>query len=169
MVITTGWIAVQRGVDIDFNLEQYSLEIKTDSTLGSKDVVRVMFFTSQRDSAGSLYLYFYSTPQYYIMGCNSGYTNFPTDLPTAINKVWRVTLTRTSGIRLVVHCNEVKVLRTLISDTRCRQSKWSTYWGRSVAKIKFSSGFLASDTASDFYRHVTGNCVIQELKSKIRR
>ena len=165
MVITTGWIAVQRGVYIDFSLEQYSLNIKTDSTPGSNDKVSVWFYTSQRAYAGGLFLFFYSPPQYWIGRCSSGRTNFPTDLPTATEKVWRVTLTRTSGIRLVVHCNGVEVLNTLISDTTCDDRNWSTCWSRSIAKIKFTS----FDTASDFYRPVTGNCVIQDLKSKIRR
>ena len=166
MIITTGWIAVQRGVDIiDFSLEQYSLDIKTDSTVGSDDYVR-MGFNSQEGHAGGLRLYFYSTPQYYIGYCSSADTNFLTDLPTATDKVWRVT--RTSGIRLVVHCNEVEVLNTLISDETCGRNDWSTYWSRSIAKIKFT----ASDTASDFYKPVKqGNCVyvIQHLKSKIRK
>ena len=171
MVITTGWIAVQRDVYIDFkfNLEQYSLDIKTDSTLGSNHKVDVYFYTSQVHLVGYLSLYFYSTPQYYIGGCSSDNTNFPTDLPTATDKVWRVTLTRTSGIRqLVVHCNGVEVLNTLMSGTTCDDREWSDYWSGEVAKIKFT----ASDTASDFYKPVKpGNCVyvIQHLKSKIRR
>ena len=166
MVITTGWIAVQRDVYIDFSLERYSLNIKTDSMPGSSDVVRLQFYTSQRDPAGGLFLYFYSTPQYWIARCSSSYTNFPTDLPTATDKVWRVTLTKTSDIRLVVHCNGVEVLNTLISDTKCGRSYWSSYLSGEVAKIKFT----ASDTASDFYKPVKpGNCVIQDLKSKIRR
>ena len=167
MVIKTGWIAVQRGVDIDFSLEQYSLDIKTDSTPGSDDKVHYMwFYTSQRDPAGGLFLY-YSTTQYYIARCSSGLTGFLTDLPTATDKVWRVTLTRTSGIRLVVHCNEVEVLNTLMSDSTCGRNDWSTYWSRSIAKIEFNY----QDTASDFYKPQPqpGNCVIQYLKSKIPR
>ena len=167
MVITTGWIAVQREVDIDFSLEQYSLEIKSDSTPGSNDDVYVWFYTSQSDFAISFRLYFSSTPGYYIGRCSSGRTNFPTDLPTATDKVWRVTLTRTSGIRqLVVHCNEVEVLNFLISGSTCSYTGWSTFWIGEVAKIKFTS----FDTASDFYKPVKpGNCVIQNLKSEIRR
>ena len=155
MVIKTGWIAVQGGVNIDFSLEQYSLDIKTDSTLGSNDRVYVVFYTSQGDYAGGLCLWF-SSPQYFIARCSWDYIDFPTDLPTATEKVWRVTLTKTSGIRLVVHCNGVEVLNILMSDSTCGQSDWSTYWSRSIAKIKFDH----QDTASDYYRLVTGNCVI---------
>ena len=157
VVIITGWIAVQRDVRIDFNLEEYSLNIKTDSTLGSDDEVYVRFLTSQGDEIGILRLYFTSTPQNNIYPCNSDWTNFPTNLPPGNDKVWRVTLTRTSGIKLVVHCNEVEVLNTLISDSTCDDSRWSTQWSmsREVAKIEFYS----SDKASDYYQPQQGSCV----------
>ena len=155
MVIITGWIAVQRDVKIDFNLEEHSLAIKSDSTMGSNDIVDVEFYTSQGDEVGALALYFSSTPVYYIWPCSSDWTNFPTNLPPGKDKVWRVTSTRTSGIRLVIHCNEVEVLNILMSDSTCSDSDWSTYWSREVAKIEFSS----YDTASDYYQHQPGSCV----------
>ena len=155
VVTTSGWIAVQREVEIDFNLEQYSLNITTDSTLGSNDKVFVNLYTSQGDYVGELHFYFTSTPRYRISFCSLDYTNFPTNLPSDNDKVWRVTLTRTSGIRLVVHCNEVEVLNTMISDTTCGDGRWSTYWSREVAKIKFSP----ADTASDYYQPQPGSCV----------
>ena len=155
MVIITGWIAVQRDVKIDFNLEEYSLNIKTDNTLASDDVVYVELFTSQGDYTGELHLFFSSTPQYYIGACSTADTTFPTNLPPANDKVWRVTLTRTSGIRLVVHCNEVEVLNILMSDSTCGASSWSTFWSREVAKIKFYS----RGTASDYYQTQPGSCV----------
>ena len=155
VVITLGWIAVERDVWIDFNLEQYSLNIKTDSTLGSDDEVYVTFHTSNGYAVvGGLRLYFRSTPQYLIGRCTTGPTNFPTNLPSDNDKVWRVTLTRTSGIRLVVHCNEVEVLNILMSDSTCGNSNWSTNWSREVPKIRFSSLY---DTASDYYQPQPGN------------
>ena len=158
MVIITGWIAVQRDVRIDFNLEEYSLNITTDSTLGSNDEVHVWFYTSQGFSvAGGLSLYFYSTPKYWISFCSLVPTNFPTNLPSDNNKVWKVILTRTSGIRLVVHCNEEEVLNTMISDSTCDNSylNWSSSWSREVAEIEFRS----SDTGSDYYQPQPGSCV----------
>ena len=141
---------------IDFNLEQYSLVLKTDSTLGSDDLADVRLYTSQGVYAGGLYLLFYSTPQYYISHCNLVPTNFPTNLPPDNDKVWRVTLTRTSGIRLVVHCNEEEVVNYLMSDSTCDISAWSTiYWRREVGTIRFRS----DDTASDYYQPQPGSCV----------
>ena len=138
---------------IGFNLEQFSLNIKTDSTPESNAKVEVYFYNRQGQNVGELALDFHSPPKYYIRGCTSGSTYFP----TATEKVWRVTLTRTSGIRqLVVHCNEVEVLNTLTLDVACVQGIWSTYWS-GVTGIQFTY----SDTASDFYKHVKpGNCVI---------
>ena len=153
VVIITGWIAVQRDKWIYFNLEEYSLAIKTDSTLRSDDVMTVEFSTSQGKEAGALELFFDSTHQYAIWYC-SELTNFPTNLPSDNNKVWRVTLTRTSGIRLVVHCNEEEVLNTLISDSTCGQSNWSNYWNKEVSKIIFSD-----NTAADYYKTQPGSCV----------
>ena len=163
MITTSGWIAVQRNVRMDFNLEEYSLNIKTDSKLGSNDKVAVHLCTSQEYFAGALILYFRSTPQYRIRYCNTDLTNFPTNLPPDNDKVWRVTLTRTSSIRLVVHCNEVEVLNYLISDTTCDDSNWSTNWSREVPKIRFSSLY---DTASDYYQPQPGNlnCVFWRCK-----
>jgi len=165
LVTTSGWIAVERSKDITFNLEEYSLNIKTDSTLGSDDRVRVLFYyTSKADFAGGLDLRFFSTPVYKIQYCSSDYTNFPTNLPSDNDKVWRVTLTRTSGIRLVVHCNEVEMINILMSDSTCDVgfSVWSTYWRVEVAKIRFNS----YDTASDYYQpQPLGNCV--QLRCKI--
>ena len=140
---------------IDFNPEEYSLVIKTDSTLGSDDAVVVRLFTPQGDFLGGIQLRFPSTHQYYIGYCSTVRTNFPTNLPSDNNKVWRVTLTRTSGIRLVVHCNEEEVLNTLISDSTCDDSRWSRHWSGEVAKIKFHF----TDTASDFYQPQPGSCV----------
>ena len=156
MVIITGWIAVQSEVEIDFNLEEYSLSIKTDSTLGSDDEVYVSFYTSQGYAVGGLRLYFRSTPQYNIGRCITGHANFLTNLPSDNDKVWRVTLTRTSGIRLVVHCNEEEVVNYLMSDSTCDISAWSTiYWRREVGTIRFRS----DDTASDYYQPQPGSCV----------
>ena len=163
VVTTSGWIAVQRDVLIDLNMEEYSLNIKTDSTLGSNDEVYVELFTSQGDYAGEFHLFFSSTPQYYIGACSTADTTFPTNLPPANDKVWRVTLTRTSGIRLVVHCNEEEVLNTMISDSTCDDSDWNTNWSREMAKIKFSS----VDTASDYYQPQPGSCFFEDFKYKM--
>ena len=150
---------MQRNVKIDFDLENYPLQIKTDSEVGSDEEVRVMFYDSQEALIGGILLYFESTPQYYIGYCSSSHVDIP-NLPSETEKVWTITFTRTSGVvTLVLHCNEVEVFNVVISGTVCSKSYWSTYWSRKPAsKILFYSKSKGGsiDTASDYYRK--GNC-----------
>ena len=144
-VLSGDWTAVYPEID----LETTPLEIKTDSTIGSGDKVYAWFYTSGGDYVGYVHIYFSSTPQYYISYCMSSYTNFPVSLPTEVEKVWRITLNRNSGIRLLIHCNNVVVVNILMSSSTCSRSSWSTYWSRTVGKIWF---YPDRDTASDYYR-----------------
>ena len=129
------------------DLETSILEIRTDASLGSDKKLEVEFFRYYSSSAG-VTLHFTSTPQYELKNCINSRTDFPTDLPAEKEKVWRITLTKTSGIRLVIQCNEVEVLNILLSDTTCSYSSWNYYWRRDVDKIRFDSW----DTASNYYR-----------------
>ena len=111
----------------------------------------VKFYTSGRVHVGEVQIHFSSTPQYYIRFCTSSPTNFPVSLPTEVEKVWRITLNRNSGIRLLIHCNNVEVVNILMSSSTCRNypNSFSTYWSRTVGKIWFDPHY---DTASDYYR-----------------
>ena len=120
----------------------------------------MFFYTSQGYYAARVYLYFTSTPQYEIYRCNSDKNDFSTSLPAADDKVWRITKTTTSGIRLQIHCNDVEVLDILISDTTCSDGFWGRYWPRDVEKIYFPS----DDTASDYYRPYLGPGARNQLK-----
>ena len=110
----------------------------------------VWFYTSGGETVGYVEILFFSTPQYFIGYCRS-YTNFPVSLPTEVEKVWRITLNRNSGIRLLIHCNNVEVLNFLMSSSTCSnyRSSYSDYWSRTVRKVSFNSYY---DTASDYYR-----------------
>ena len=103
-------------------------------------------YTASRSGAGAIYLYFTSPPDYELNLCSSRKT-FPTALPSATEKIWKITLTKTSGIRLVIHCNDVEVINVLMSDSTCSYSGWNSKWGKDIEKIMFRS----ADTASDFY------------------
>ena len=149
MIYHTGWIAVQRGEYINYDLENSPLQIKTDRVVGSDEEVIVFFYTAGGDSAGGVWLFFTSPPQYYLDSCSTSLTNFPTDLPTETDKILTLTLTRTSGtVRVSIHCNNKEVLNVELSDTICSDSRWSTYWSRDVEKIRFPS----LETTSDYYR-----------------
>ena len=147
-----------RGEDIDWDLENAPVEIKTDSTLGSNELVILYFKSSQVDDAGGVRIKFSSQPQYYLLFC-SHWTNFPKTLPSATEKIWRITLDKSAGIRVIIHCNEERVLNLLLSYRLCANYdfRYYKYWNRDVTKIYFSY----SDTASDSYKPSTGNeCII---------
>ena len=137
----------------DYDPQSSPLDIKTDSVIGSDEKVYVLFRTAQGDSSGSVVIYFSSPPQYYFPYCTSSDTNFPTSIPSAPDKIWRITLSRNAGVpRVVIHCNEEEVLNILISRTTCTNPSRYSRWTRQVEKIEFSS----SDTASD-YHNIPGN------------
>ena len=154
----TGWAEVQRGVFIDADLEHSLLEIKTESPPGSNKKVRVEFHDHKHvlAPAGGVILHFTSPPQFELKDCTTSRNNFLTAIPTDTNKVWTITLTRTSDISLVIHCNEVEVLHFVLSDTTCNYElrwmgkvyKWSHFWYKDIRYIRFDE----DDTASDYYR-----------------
>ena len=123
--------------------------------LGSGDGVKLFLFSPEIDSAGKIQLQFSSTLVYYLDGCNLSYTKLPVTPPSATVRYWRFTLTKTAGIRLMIHCNDVEVLNILMSDKTCSNSKWTTYWNRDVTQIKF----VSHDTASDYYRPGKSQCL----------
>ena len=149
--VTGSWKTVERGVRIPHNLETTPLQIKTDSTAGSEEKVGVYFFTAGGYTAGSVWLYFSSPPQYLLNYCTTSRTDLPSTLPSDRNKVW--VITKLPGPRLTVQCNGVKVLDLTFSDDTCStfRKDWSTYWTRQVEQIYFYSG----DTASEEYRAAT--------------
>ena len=130
------------------DLKNDIMEIKTDSELESEEQLRLFFFTSVGSDAGGFNVFFSSIPLYWIRGCSSSWTNFPSDLPAARDKIWRITLTKTFAIRLQIHCNNVEVLNILLSDTTCGNSDWSTYWNKDMGVVNFQ----VVDTASDCYK-----------------
>ena len=142
----TGWKAVERDVMIPHNLETTPLQIKTDSTTGSKESVAVYLYTAEREARPvEVYLQFTSPPQYHLTDCTTSYTDLPSTLPSDINKVW--VITKLPGPRLTVQCNGVTVVNITMSDT-CISSDWKEYWSNKGGKIKFPR---SSDTASDEY------------------
>ena len=126
---------------IDYDLETYPLQIKTDSVVGSNVQIAVLLYTVDNTYISTIQLYFSNTIEYHISDCSSWTTL--TNVPEEQNKVWTLTKTTTS---LTIHCNDVEVLNyvfSVSSDSDC-VSKYS----QDVEKIWFHS----SDTASDWYR-----------------
>ena len=146
--IFTGWKPIQHGLWIDGDIESSPVEIKTNSLLGSDEEVKFWFFTSVGVwTGGGVTLHFKSTVMFYLPFCMGNFKDFPIELPTETDKVWRITLTKTSDIRLVIHCNNIEVLDILMSNY-CNDNRWITEWTTGGKMIRFGSG----DKASDFYR-----------------
>ena len=134
---------------ISYDLENFPLQIKTDSVVGSNEKVHVGFGNTAGDYAGFVSLFLTSPPQYWLGNCKIYRANFSTVLPLETDKVWTISLKRFSGKgRVSITCNNKEVLDLVLSNTNCSLSMWSNYWSRDVNKIYFSH----SDTASDFYR-----------------
>ena len=144
-----------RGEKFNHDLESVPLEVKTDSLLGSDKKIRTTFFM-ENIYAGGFVIKLSSPPLYYLFWCidSPPYIKIPTDLPTATQRVWRITVDKSSGVRLKIHCNEEEVINRLISDQTC-DPKVSKKWSRDITKVEFESG----DTASKFRRSYTGNFI----------
>ena len=152
----TGWMSIPDDYGdahpdsmISVDLENSPLLVKTDSADGSRDDLTVWLFAAEREEVGEVNIVFSHTPQYFLTGCSREWKEFPEEVPSERIKVWRITFTRTSEIRIVIHCNNVKVLDMLLSDSTCANTytSWDTDSVKEVKKIWFSS----IDTASDFY------------------
>ena len=53
-----------RGADMDYDLENSPLQIKTDSEIGSEEAVDVWLLTSGWGDAGNIHIFFSSPPRY---------------------------------------------------------------------------------------------------------
>ena len=139
---------MERDISIDYDLENFPLYIKTDSEFGEDEKIRIHFQKGKDNRAGGVEIEIKSSPTYLPLDCKNAGDQMPllTDLPSAAEKIWRIMVTKNSDIRLLVHCNDVKVVDALISESTCVTAKFEN-WSKEVKKIKFHS----FDTASDFY------------------
>ena len=103
----------------------------------------VRFHASQGDDAAGVMLYFISSKLFFEIYKCAQY--FETGLTGADDKIWRITKTTTSHVRLQIHCNDVEVLNILMSETTCEDygSDWSKYWSKDIDKIYFTSSYIA--------------------------
>ena len=144
----TGWKSVINGEKVDLNLETAPLYLKTDSAMGSSEEGKVGFYTAEEDKVGGFLIKFSSSPLFALWHCTD-WKSLPTGLPTDDDKVWKITLTRTTGIRIVVQCNNVEVLNMLIFGSTCASSSnWNTYWSNYIKKIEFTVENRAFDLYS---------------------
>ena len=145
-----GWITVQNGRKIDYDLENTPLQIETNSEVGSNEEVRVWYFDDKDQPAGGISLRFMAPPRNNIWHCSPN-TYFPHDLPPDTEKIWTLSLTRSTSVRIVIYCNDVEVLNFVLSDTTCTNEdveSWGSRWDKEVASVRFTQ----YNTAADYYR-----------------
>merc|ERR1712003_45808 len=128
---------------IEFDWEETPLEIRTTSSPGSGDQIRVRFLTEDRNQAGNLKIKFDNPPSYFIPGCMNSKKEF--ELPSSEDGeyIWRVT--KADG-RIIVHCNGEEVINVSYADSAkvaCREM-----WSEDTEAIEF----MEEDNASDGYR-----------------
>ncbi|KAL5246747.1 hypothetical protein ACHWQZ_G018833 [Mnemiopsis leidyi] len=169
------WIAAKRNKFIDYDLETSPLLIKTNSALGSGDILRVYFYNANFTYAGAVGIKFDTIPQFYIRGCTD-HVAFPTALPETLEKTWSFALIKSSesageqaeasgAVRLQIRCNGVEVLSFLISRKTCSDNNLMPYLRGDlshVTKIWFFSG----DTASNFYMSQSGPCQCSDINNE---
>ena len=142
------WTAVEVAVNIHWDIEGTPLQIKSDSTVGSDEEIRVNMYDEDSSFIGGVLVKFSSTMQYWIGYCTSGYTDLPVQPPVEVDKIWTTTKTENA---LNITCNNDEVLNYLfaVSSTSTCVTKLS---GDVVEQINFED----SDIASEFYRAKPG-------------
>ena len=122
------------------DMEVAPMQIKTDSTAGSGDLVFVRFVNMGIWAAGGLKLHFTDPMEYELTRCTDSKQAL-NNVPADKDKIW--TVYRTSdGVK--IECNDVKVAEFSIAS--CTHSeKW--VYDRDIGKVIFE----ATDTATDFY------------------
>jgi len=146
--ISADWITVNRDTYITYDLETTPLQIKTDTVAGTKEMVRVIFYTAnERLVSGGIDFFFDDPPTYFIRSCSSNWTPFSEDLPAEETKVWTITETLTT---VKIACNEVELVTYTFSDSN---SDCVTQWSKDTGTMQF---VLSVDTASDEFRAKPG-------------
>ena len=108
------------------------------------------FITLNGKIAGELQIKFSNTFTFLVKDCSSSFSSFASNLPTAVDKIWRIRVIKTSAIRILIHCNDAEVLNLVLSDSTCNINLWKSSWTMDITRIQFFY-----DTASDFYKKQT--------------
>ena len=170
------WTDVERFIEWD--LEKYSLQVKTDSEAGSGDYLTIMFYAADEedfyeyDSLGYVVIEFDDPITFYVDYCTDDVYEFDfagAELPTESAKIWTF---RKSSTDLTIDCNGVRVLNlNFASASISSQESCHEQWSQDVAKMYFwmiDDG--EQDTASDAYRklEVTGQSTNQSFKNGLK-
>ena len=110
------------------------------------EFISVQLFEAKGIYSGWMKIFFNDKIQYKFEWCMNAITDFPTDLPTDNNKVWRITKSSDPAV-IIIHCNDIEVLNFLFAS-QCPAANWEAFWKKDVNKIWFYQD------NTDFYRAV---------------
>ena len=105
---------------IDFEIEKYPLQLKTNSAIGSGDDIDVIFYerteTDVTDwtNVGNVWIVFSDPMTYRVYHCTE-LTIFNVAAPQDINKIWEIVKT-TTDLRII--CNSVEVAKIEFDQVR---------------------------------------------------
>ena len=153
--VTASWwqcdklVTVARDVSIPWNPDKETFTVSTNSVLGSGEEVNVIFIDKDGNKAGTSVVIKFDDRKirYWIEWCGNGFKPFPTTPTTETQKTWTFTYNYTDK-RVVLHCNGVKVLNFVLSESTCIRSTWKSKYEKKPTQIKFNPRW---DTASDSY------------------
>ena len=127
----------------EIDLMTTPLEIKTDSAVGSNDLMYVRLLDAETKTAMIVQIRFEEPIQHQLMHCMASKQPL-SNVPTKQDKVWKIIRTLD---RVKIECNGVVV--TDFNIASCTDSLKGVY-KRIVAKVSFAD----SDKASDFFRQI---------------
>ena len=149
---------METGKKIPFDLDNFPLEISTDSLDGSNDVLKVHFFDKNKILAGNLFILFTAPSfRFKIEYCFNEAKALPTSPPAVVDKTWKITkITNPQGI--IVDCNGKRIVHFLMSQ--CSFKGWQSRWGRDVDFVAFYLPDVSKNRglAAAFYRAAESKC-----------
>ena len=139
------WKAVDRGVNIPWDLEATPLQIKTDSLPDSERIWVNVNDAVNINVRRVMVTFSNNTYKYGIYNCNN--KEFPVQPQEGVEKIWTIAKTESE---LIITRNGVKVLNYVFADAPYSTAVACPQWwgGDIVEQISFNE----YDTASDFYR-----------------
>ena len=136
--------------DINFDYKSTPLQIRSNSKIGSSDLIWTQFVDSSGNGRGISITLGY-TPSYEIGYCTDE-TVIPKELlGTDDNRVWTL---KEENSKLELTCNGVQIFEFDFAGPGVRES-CKNKWSLGATILKFASYSSGTDNASDFYRRYT--------------
>ena len=108
--------------------------------LDSEYVVSMFFVSSAGDAGGIAITFSHHTPSLYLYYCTYNQPMIPSKntMLTTTDNVWKITIVRSEGTRVVIHYNDLKMWNVQLSD-HCTEPGWENDWNKEIEYIDFDS------------------------------